>query len=391
MNDKVNLKIAHEGTILVVDDLPDNLNVLLDFLSKEGFKVLVAKGGNAALKKAAYAHPDLILLDVMMPDLSGFKVCEILKSQANTQDIPIIFMTARSDTVDKLKGFELDAVDYITKPVQHEEVKARVRTHIKLRKLQQQLEEEVNLRKKYAELLEKRNMELKAFARTVAHDLKNPLNGIIGVSDLLLAKCAGETDEISKEYLQWIAESGEKMVEIIDALLLLAGASQQSSVETQALEMSLLINQVVEKRLAHMIRDFQGEIRFPDSDSWPVAMGYEPWVEEIWANYLSNGLKYGGEPPFLELGANTLDDGKIRFWVRDNGPGLTKEAQAKLFKPFTRLHRNRADGHGLGLSIVQQVVEKLGGQAGVESVVGEGSLFYFTLPAKSAKRIESLV
>ncbi len=111
-------------------------------------------------------------------------------------------------------------------------------------------------------------------------------------------------------------------------------------------------------------------------------MGYAPWIEEVWANYLSNGLKYGGQPPLLEIGADRQDDGNIRFWVRDNGPGLTEEAIARLFTPFTRLHKDRAEGHGLGLSIVQQIVEKLGGEVGVENAESQGSLFYFTLPAE---------
>ncbi|OQY48366.1 MAG: hybrid sensor histidine kinase/response regulator [Candidatus Parabeggiatoa sp. nov. 2] len=368
-------------TILIVDDIPANVSFLLEFLSHAGFKVLVAKEGKAALKKAEYAHPDLILLDVMMPGFSGFEVCKALKSNENTKDIPIIFMTALSDTVDKVKGFSLGAVDYITKPIQHEEVLARVTTHLKLRKLQQQLEEELQVRKEYAVKLEKRNTELNAFARTVAHDLKNPLTGVMGLSERLLEMCSSDTlpTDNARTYLQLIAQSGQKMVDIINALLLLARASEQDKVKTQPLSMSRIITQVIEKRLFYMIRDFQGKIHLPET--WPIALGYAPWVEEIWANYLSNGLKYGGQPPHLALGADTQNDGMIRFWVRDNGPGLSIEAQAKLFTPFMRLHKHRADGHGLGLSIVQQVVEKLRGQVGVESSEGLGSVFYFTLPA----------
>jgi signal transduction histidine kinase len=124
---------------------------------------------------------------------------------------------------------------------------------------------------------------------------------------------------------------------------------------------------------------YQAHIRLPNR--WPVARGYAPWVEEIWNNYVSNCLKYGGAPPDLEQGADTLDSGMIRFWVRDNGQGISQEGQAQLFTPFTRLH-TKTEGHGLGLSIVQQIAEKLGGQVGVESELGQGSLFYFSLPAK---------
>jgi two-component system sensor histidine kinase/response regulator len=114
-----------------------------------------------------------------------------------------------------------------------------------------------------------------------------------------------------------------------------------------------------------------------------VALGYGPWIEEVWANYLSNAMKYGGRPPRLELSADTMD-GKVRFRVRDNGPGLTPEQQARLFTPFTRLHQARATGQGLGLSIVRRIMEKLGGEAWVESEPGKGSTFGFTLPRAPA-------
>jgi signal transduction histidine kinase len=318
----------------------------------------------------------------MMPNMDGFEVCQILKSQENTQDIPIIFMTALTDTVDKIKGFSLGAVDYITKPIQHEEVLARVTTHLKLRQLQKQLEQEVKFRKEYAVELEKRNIELNTFARTVAHDLKNPLNGIIGFGALLLTDCFTESlsEKEAKTYLQHIVQAGRKMVEIIEALLLLAGASKQDKITMQQVDMYDVVKQVIDKRLYFMLRDFHGKINFPET--WPAVQGYAPWVEEVWANLISNGLKYGGQPPYLELGANTQDDGMIRFWVRDNGVGLSQKAQSQLFTPFTRLHQNRAEGHGLGLSIVQQIVKKLGGNVGIESIENQGSTFYFTLPAK---------
>src|SRR4028119_680509 len=130
----------NKGVIVIVDDKPTNLGVLFDFLTDSGFKVLVAQDGESAIQKVEYAHPDLILLDVMMPGIDGFETCRRLKANESTQDIPVIFMTALSDTVDKVKGFTLGAVDYITKPVQQEEVKARVTTHLTIRNLQKRLQ-----------------------------------------------------------------------------------------------------------------------------------------------------------------------------------------------------------------------------------------------------------
>jgi signal transduction histidine kinase len=133
------------------------------------------------------------------------------------------------------------------------------------------------------------------------------------------------------------------------------------------------------KRLAHLVGEYQPHIVWPDT--WPAALGYGPWVEEVWTNYISNAIKYGGQPPRVELGATVQTDDMVRFWVRDNGPGLTPQEQARLFTLFTRLDQVRAKGHGLGLSIVRRIVEKLGGQVSVESQVGSGSVFSFTLPA----------
>jgi signal transduction histidine kinase len=134
-----------------------------------------------------------------------------------------------------------------------------------------------------------------------------------------------------------------------------------------------------QERLAHMLESNQAEINVPPQ--WPKAIGYGPWVEEVWVNYISNGVKYGGQPPRLKLGARELTNGSICFWIQDNGTGLTPEEQDKLFTPFTQLNKVRANGHGLGLSIVQRIVKKLNGQVGIVSQVGRGSIFTFTLPA----------
>lgn len=360
----MSVKSTSKSTLLIVDDIPANVSVLFDFLSASGFKVLVAQDGESALQKAFYAIPSLILLDVMMPGIDGFETCRRLKNDAKTQDIPVIFMTALADTENKLKGFELGAVDYVTKPIQQEEVLARVNTHLTIRKLQKELEAQ--------------NLELDAFAHTVAHDLKNPLNAVMGFADLL-AEVVSEkldSDEETLEYLNSLKLASRKMMDIIESLLLLAGVSKQQ-VELQPLNMTEIVTQV-QQRLAYMIKSTQAEIILPDH--WPVARGYAAWVEEIWANYLNNAMKYGGKPPRLELGAKTMAN-QVRFWVHDNGNGLTKEEQAVLFTPFTRLTQSRGKGHGLGLSIVQRIAEKLDGKVGVESAVGQGSTFFFSLPA----------
>lgn len=226
--------------------------------------------------------------------------------------------------------------------------------------------------------LQARNEELDTFAHTVAHNLQGPLARLVACVDLVRENYATLSAEEIESYFQLISDTEYKMKNIIHELLLLAGVRKQE-VSPEPLLMANIVAEVGQ-RLGHLITEYQAEIIFPPS--WPIALGYPPWVEEVWVNYLSNGLKYGGRPPRLELGATVQSDGMVRFWVRDNGPGLTQAQQALLFTPFTQLSQVRTQGYGLGLSIVRWIVEKLGGQVGVESegVPGGGSTFFFTLP-----------
>ncbi len=219
--------------------------------------------------------------------------------------------------------------------------------------------------------------DLDAFAHTVAHDLKNPLNSVILSGGLLESSLDVMPPEMRQRSVRGIVRSAHKMNDIIEALLLLAGVRQMDDIPITDLDMGAIVAEVLQ-RLDLLIQEYHGQIVQPKA--WPAAVGYAPWVEEVLANYISNALKYGGQPPRVELGGELLPDGMVRFWVRDNGAGLTPDERALLFTPFTRLGHVKAEGHGLGLSIVRRIVEKLGGAVGVESEVGQGSVFTFTLP-----------
>ena len=231
--------------------------------------------------------------------------------------------------------------------------------------------------RQYAAELKARNEDLDAFAHTVAHDLKGSLGYMVGFAQVLEQDYAALPDKDRRNCLRVIAQGGRKMCNIIDELLLLSSMRKVGEVEIKPLDMAHIVAEA-RQRLTHMIEEYQAEIILPDA--WPVALGHGSWVEEVWVNYVSNALKYGDRPPRVELGAMAEADGMVRFWVRDNGPGITPEDQARLFTSFTRLDPARANGHGLGLSIVRRIVEKLGGQVGVESEVGQGSVFSFALP-----------
>lgn len=354
-------------SILAVDDTPANLHLLVEMLSAKGYRVRTAPNGERALATIHKELPDLILLDIMMPEMDGYEVCRRLKADEITQAIPIIFISALNEPFDKITAFSVGGVDYITKPFYVEEVLARVQTHLKIKEMMHLLQTQ-NLQ------LQEQNSELEVFAATVAHDLKTPLTTVFSSLEVVRELSPNLDAQMQKMILN-SANAAYKMSNIVDELLLLASVRKEQ-VKTTTVNMDEVVQSVLE-RLKSQIEKYQPQIIIPTT--WHAARGYAPWVEEIWANYLSNGLKYGGHPLRLELGSTAQADGMVKFWVRDNGKGLTPEQQAHLFTEFSQL--DRIQGHGLGLSIVRRIAEKLGGHVGAESTLGQGSTFYFTLPA----------
>ncbi len=245
------------------------------------------------------------------------------------------------------------------------------------RELDKRVEERTQALQALNQELLRRNEEAEAFAHTVAHDLKGPLASLMGFSEALQDNLGHMTQETLFNYLNLIGRSARKLNNIVDELLLLSSFSKVE-VTSRPVMMGSVIGAALE-RLRDSIQQTKAELVI--QDSWPLAYGYAPWLEEVWVNYISNALKYGGTPPSIVLGTTRQNDGMVRFWVKDNGHGLTEEEQRRLFVPFTRLSNMHVQGHGLGLSITRRIVERLGGRVGVESKPGEGSTFYFTLPA----------
>jgi two-component system sensor histidine kinase/response regulator len=227
--------------------------------------------------------------------------------------------------------------------------------------------------------LEGRNSELEDYAHMVAHDLKEPLTVLMLTADLINNIPDLSSNEL-KEGLLTLRSTAYEMKSVIKSLLLFSEVSR-ADVPRETVYMDRVVANV-RARLSHMIQERQAQLILPQD--WPDALGYEPWIEEVWANLLSNALKYGGRPPRVELGASAKSDSMLLFWTRDNGPGIPPETRTRLFTPVSQISRLSHSGEGLGLPIVHNIVEKLGGQVGVESEVGQGSLFFFTLPAAAS-------
>ena len=563
---------SSHGHILVVDDDQLTLNTLSRNLEPQGYTVALAEDGQQALEMIQAQSFDLMLLDILMPEIDGYQVLERMKSDGTLRDLPVIVISAVDEMESVIRCISMGAEDYLTKPFNSVLLKARIGACLEKKQLrdqeqaylkQLQIERERlvllnrmgreltatldlpqvierllqavieivgaegssvwlwdkveegslvcraafhhgqertprNLRlpsgkgiagwvgetgesvvvpyapddprffssideqtdfcttsllavplqvrravigvlevvnkldghfdqddlvlvetlsasaaiafdnaelvetlRQYTVELEARNEDLDAFAHTVAHDLKNPVSAIWGFADTLEKIFTELPRKDVQEYLHIMAQNGRRMNNIIDELLLLARVRRVEEVDLKPLDMISVVTDAQE-RIAYLAEEYQAEIIAPDV--WPTVQSYGPWIEEVWVNYLSNAIRYGGRPPRVELGfdVSTLrpehgtnvppDDATTRtesvaplalcFWVRDNGHGLTAKEQARLFTPFTRLDQARAKGHGLGLSIVRRIVEKLGGQVGVKSQVGQGCVFSFTLPSR---------
>ena len=345
------MKVSQEvGDLLIVDDNPLNLNVLRDTLEHRGHRVRCALDGEMALTGVATRVPDLIMLDIMMPVQDGYEVCGKLKADPKTVDVPVIFISALGEIFDKVKAFQVGGVDYITKPFHAEEVYARIDTHLRLYRVQ---------------------TELERFNRLLAHDLKNPLQIISAASDMLEMDIGEGNEDVTS-----IKAGVTRALEITDSLLLFAQADRQS-VEPEPLDMGAIVDDV-RTDLKALLESYKATME--SAGDWPVVLGHRGWVRQIWTNYISNAIKYGGRPPRIQLG-HAPDDKKMhRFCVVDNGKGIAPDQLSTLFREFNRLGRDDNAGHGIGLAIVRRLADRLGGHAGATSKIGEGSEFYFTLP-----------
>ena len=222
--------------------------------------------------------------------------------------------------------------------------------------------------------LKTRNDELDAFGHTVAHDLKNSIQGVLGYAEILRDDGPELPPDTQRVLAEDLVRSAHKMGSIVHELLLLAGV-RQATVVPRPVAMDAVVEEALDR--VRIPQEASGaDVSLPAT--WPVPLGHAPWVEEIWVNYLSNAAKYGG--PTVTLGAETTASGHARFWVHDDGPGIPPEAQPHLFVPFSRVGTEAAEGHGLGLSIVRRIVDRLDGTCGVESAPGLGTRFWFALP-----------
>jgi len=342
--------------ILVIEDDDTVRQTLADILALNGYQPVTARNGTEGLAAAKSEAPAVIITDLAMPGTNGFELLEAFRHDPELRAVPVIVITASVDRAATRRGMELGASDFITKPFTEDEVLHSIAARL----------EKVDLLN-----------ELDAFAHTVAHDLKNPLGTLTGRLHLLGVKLGSADPDVLRHELAEAQNSANRLNEIIEELLVLTGVRRQN-VNPESLDMQAIVTEAID-RLDEMLRRYAVRISLPDQ--WPAAFGHAPWIIEVWVNYLSNAAKYGGPSPQITLGGTASADGRsVRYWVQDRGPGLKEGAKQSLFVPFARISTIRASGHGLGLSIVRRIVEKLDGQVGVDSTPGAETRFWFELP-----------
>ncbi len=382
-------------TILAIDDSPTNLSVLVDHLTHEDCRVLTAESAQSALNRLEYVIPDILLLDVMMPGMGGFELCRHLKAHAVYKDIPVIFLTAKNEREDILEGFEVGGVDYITKPFREEELSARIRTHIDLKRARNKVQEyafELELKnRRFEELLAEKN-EFIGFA---THDLKNPLSVLTLAIDLFKIKTQDKPIEVVNDLISQMEKTLVRMTGLVNKLVEINRIDVgHYEINAERKLVSKLCNGVIDQnRVNAQSKQIALRTDFCAQELW--AMVDVTAFEQIVDNLVSNAIKYsppgsrvtcklsrvlGGESDLPDL---IIDDHKIRFEVIDNGPGIKDSEHKKVFAKFGKTS-NQPTGEetssGLGLSIAKSLARSLDGDLGFVSQEGAGSTFYLELP-----------
>jgi two-component system, sensor histidine kinase and response regulator len=385
--------------VLVIDDSLVNLAFLGDILEKNHFDIVLANSGERGLAIAKQAHPDIVLLDVVMPGWDGYETCERIKHDPELEKIPVLFLSALGTTENKVRALQAGGVDYISKPFQKEELLARVRTHVELAHLRKNLEREVaNKTESIQSLFEALQLAyekaqqasiLKSqFLRNISHEFRTPMNIVLGMIEMLL-----EETELTEEQRHYAEAAMNAARQLMDILVNMLNFSQQFNSELKQVISDFEIPDMVDNILKGLTVRVKAKNLRLITDIAPqlqhTLRGNNDYINKILSKLIDNAIKFTAQGEVV-IRVQELESREDRRWlhfeVSDTGIGIAPEQQQHLFNTFyqvdsspTRLYQ----GIGMGLAVAKMFAEQMGGRIGVESALSKGSTFWFNVPLES--------
>jgi len=357
---------ANRPSILVVDDTPANLQLLVGMLHEHGYRVRPVTSGRHALTAVRSEPPDLILLDITMPEMDGYEVCRRLKEDPATREIPVLFLSALTETADKVKAFAAGGLDYVSKPFQIEEVAARVRTHLQLRRQQRELQDSLARERELERLRDN-------LTHLVVHDMRSPLLALSLTLEMVREKAGPAEVALIESARSGVASLVGMVNEMLDVSRLESGALP---LKRETIELAALAREAVES-LRLLAREM--DVRVAADGPVPVSADRD-LIRRVLANLVGNAIKFAPTRGHVQVRIGTAD-GAARVEVTDDGIGIAPEHHARIFEKFGQVEDGaKRRGTGLGLTFARMAVEAHGGRIGVISAPGRGSTFWFTLP-----------
>lgn len=367
------------GDILVVDDSRANLQLLADILRELGHRVRPVSGGSMALEAAVHRRPDLVLLDINMPGMNGYEVCEALKADPHLAQVPVLFITALADVRDKMRAFEVGCVDFISKPFGREEVGARVNAHLRVHQLKTRLEERNReLENAHHELLQLSKLR-DNLVHMIVHDLRSPLTGIVSSLRLIEEDLSEDRDGVREGDVRQALRSSEVLMRMINDLL------DINRLEAAKLPLRLegvVLSDVAASALALLGPERAPQVRVIDAEGTPRMNGDRSLLERALVNLLDNAIKHSPPGRCVDLKFES-DQDSLTLSVFDEGPGIPDEHKEAVFEKFGQLEARKWGGvpsTGLGLTFCKLVAESHHGVLTVHDRQGAGSEFRLRLP-----------